>query len=208
MQIFQSAHANTLSMFHAEIREFEWENFVRSVPSCTSLAMSGSTFHCLQHANSSEITQGLLASIVEAPDQFPWGPALDGQGGIVPGYTSVLFAEGRIARLPVIAGTNLDEGAVSLASLSGLRAHRFLGTLFVAPPAPLPLSESSITEHLIANYSPPLVSPQTLESHVQELLQLYPDIPALGSPFNTGNDTFGLGSLYKQWAAICEHFLS
>jgi len=46
------------------------------------------------------------------------------------------------------------------------------------------------------------VSPQTLGSHVQELLRLYPDIPALGSPYNTGNNTFGLGVFYKQWASI------
>jgi hypothetical protein len=139
----------------------------------------------LQHANSSEITQGLLASLSEAPNRFAWGPALDGRGGLFPDYTSILFAKGRLARLPFIAGTNLDEG-----------------TLFVVPPAPLALSESFITENLIANYSPPVVSLQTLESHVQSLLKLYPDIPALGSPFNTGNDTFGLGSIFKQWAAI------
>ena len=34
------------------------------------------------------------------------------------------------------------------------------------------------------------------------LFQLYPDIPALGCPFGTGNDTFGLSSTFKQAAAI------
>jgi carboxylesterase type B len=183
--IFESGHANTLPIFHAAIRETDWQDFVRNVPSCAYLATSGSTIHCLQGANSSEITQGLLASISEAPEQFPWTPALDGPSGIVPNYTSILFAKGLVSKLPFIAGTNLDEG-----------------TLFVAPPIPPPPSESFITQSLIANYSPPVVCSQTLESDVQELLQLYPDIPALGSPYNTGNNTFGLGVFYKQWASI------
>ncbi len=34
------------------------------------------------------------------------------------------------------------------------------------------------------------------------LMQLYPDNPALGSPFGTGNETFGLSSEYKRVAAI------
>ena len=127
MQIFESAQANTLPLFHADVRETNWHNFVRNVPPCASLATSGRTFHCLQSANSSEITQGLLAAISEDPEQFAWRPVLDGPNGIVPDYTSILFAKGRFARLPFIAGTNLDEGAVFLqvACLSGVRAHRF-----------------------------------------------------------------------------------
>ena len=33
-------------------------------------------------------------------------------------------------------------------------------------------------------------------------MQLYPDDPALGSPFGTGNETFGISSQYKRVAAI------
>ncbi|PSS22637.1 hypothetical protein PHLCEN_2v3064 [Hermanssonia centrifuga] len=35
-----------------------------------------------------------------------------------------------------------------------------------------------------------------------EILILYPDDPALGSPFGTGNDTFGLDPEYKRITAI------
>ena len=37
---------------------------------------------------------------------------------------------------------------------------------------------------------------------VDKLLDLYPDVPALGSPFGTGNNTFGLSSQYKRASAI------
>lgn len=35
------------------------------------------------------------------------------------------------------------------------------------------------------------------------VLELYPDIPAINSPFGTGNETFGLSSQYKRSAAVC-----
>ena len=40
------------------------------------------------------------------------------------------------------------------------------------------------------------------QGDIQRLLELYPDNPALGSPFGTGNDTFGVGLEYKRGAAI------
>ena len=59
----------------------------------------------------------------------------------------------------------------------------------------------------MANYSPPLVDKKVLQDAANRLLELYPDIPALGSPFNTGNETFGLPSGYKRESAIVEFHL-
>ncbi|KIL66683.1 hypothetical protein M378DRAFT_374064 [Amanita muscaria Koide BX008] len=181
--IFESGHAMTLGALHPERGEIDWQNFVRGVPSCSSLATTGNTFSCLQAANSSDIIQGLLVSITESPEMFPWPPVLDGPNGVVPDYASRRFPRGEFARLPFIAGTNLDEGT------------------FFEVNSPV-TSEDGLVQAITANYSPPTVSPQTLQSHIQTLLQLYPDIPALGSPYNTGNNTFGLSSVYKQNAAI------
>lgn len=64
-------------------------------------------------------------------------------------------------------------------------------------------SEEQIHEYLIANFSPPLVSLPELEQAANRILELYPDVPALGSPFNTGNETFGLSSSFKRASAIC-----
>lgn len=46
-----------------------------------------------------------------------------------------------------------------------------------------------------------------LQAAATKMLHLYPDIPALGSPFGTGNDLFGLDSQYKRLAAISESML-
>lgn len=73
------------------------------------------------------------------------------------------------------------------------------GTLFTPTSN---LTEADIRARIIANFSPPLVPENLLTSTADKLLELYPDIPALGSPFNTGNETFGLPSGYKRQAAI------
>jgi hypothetical protein len=81
-------------------------------------------------------------------------------------------------------------------------------------------STDEINESTVALLSPS-VSPTKLESSILTLLQLYPDDPALGSslhsvavsftsypfppagsPFNTGNNTFGLSSQFKRASAI------
>ena len=44
--------------------------------------------------------------------------------------------------------------------------------------------------------------PRTPHAQLARLLELYPSDPAAGSPFGTGNDTFGVGLEYKRCAAI------
>ncbi|KAF7341174.1 Carboxylic ester hydrolase [Mycena venus] len=61
-------------------------------------------------------------------------------------------------------------------------------------------SSEMIKADIIANYS--LDNTKALGKAADELLRLYPDIPALGSPFGTGNQTFGLNSNFKRLAAI------
>ena len=73
------------------------------------------------------------------------------------------------------------------------------GTLFISQSIN---STQQIHDAIVAMVSPNLL-PNTLENATQQILQLYPDDPALGSPYGTGNDTFGLSSQYKRWAAIC-----
>lgn len=43
-----------------------------------------------------------------------------------------------------------------------------------------------------------------LDKHVSKILELYPNDPSLGSPYNTGNETFGLSPQYKRLASISE----
>ena len=109
-KIFESGSAATALEYNAARREVDWHNFVSSVASCASLAKSGNTFDCLQEADSTEIFTGLVQSFGEAPELFPFGPTIDGPGGLFPDTASRLVDAGHFARLPFIAGTNLDEG--------------------------------------------------------------------------------------------------
>ncbi|KAK0219624.1 extracellular triacylglycerol lipase precursor [Armillaria nabsnona] len=121
----------------------------------------------------------LLQALAEATEQFPFDPTLDGPHGLFPGLPSELFPRGQFARLPFIAGTNLDEG-----------------TLFC--PTAFNYTNDLLKEIVDTNFSPPTVPSNILD----ELLALYPDDPSAGSPYNTGNETFGLSPLFKKCAAL------
>lgn len=180
--IFESGMAASTLTFDAARREIDWENFVAGVASCTNTVHSNNTFSCLKNANSSDILTGLLAAIREAPEQFAFPPTIDGQNGLYPDISSRLLSKGGFARLPFIAGTNMDEG-----------------TIFT----PINIaSERAVRDSIIANFTPQICAPTGLVDAADKLIQLYPNVPALGSPYNTGNQTFGLSSVFKQTAAI------
>jgi len=71
-----------------------------------------------------------------------------------------------------------------------------LGTNFVD--ASLNYTTTVVSLGLQGEFSPPVLS----DDLIDELLLLYPNIPALGCPFGTGNDTFGLSPGYKEAAAL------
>jgi carboxylesterase type B len=51
-----------------------------------------------------------MSAIQHSADAFPFGPVIDGPGGVYPDLPSRIFKEGTFARVPFIAGSNLDEG--------------------------------------------------------------------------------------------------
>lgn len=61
-------------------------------------------------ANSTEMFTGVNTAIAQAPEEFAFDPTLDGPGGLLPDSPSTILSAGTFARLPFIAGTNLDEG--------------------------------------------------------------------------------------------------
>ncbi|KAK1219397.1 hypothetical protein PQX77_017922 [Marasmius sp. AFHP31] len=183
--IFESGSAATPLEHTAEAREAVWTNFVAGVPECASVANTNNTFDCLKTANTSSIFQGLEAAINKADEQTPFNPTLDGPGGFLPDRPSRLWKQGRFARAPFIAGTNLDEGT------------------FIIPQDPnMDYGDKNLRSVLLKELSPPDVTRETLNHAIDRLLELYPDIPALGSPYNTGNETFGLPRGYKRWTSI------
>ncbi|KAF8189617.1 esterase 1 [Mycena galopus ATCC 62051] len=179
--IFESGYQGTTPLFPPARDEVDWETFVSGVPSCSDVATSGSTFDCLAQANTTEIFQGFTLVTAKSTTLTPWPPVLDGPSGLIPDLPSVLLSSGQFSRLPFIAGTVLDEG-----------------TTFV--PETINSTEE-IYDSILSLFSPSS-SPTTLESSAQTLLELYPDVPALGSPFGTGNDTFGLSTQFKRASAL------
>lgn len=112
---------------------------------------------------------------------MPIRPAIDGPQGLVPGRWSQNPPQ---AHFPLLLGSNLDEG-----------------TMFV----PQSINSSmAIRDYMLAIISPTVLSPSLVDEGLDKLLELYPDVPALGSPYGTGNNTFGLDSQYKRTAAISE----
>ncbi|KAL0063006.1 hypothetical protein AAF712_010137 [Marasmius tenuissimus] len=63
-------------------------------------------------------------------------------------------------------------------------------------------SSEEILSGLFDVLSPSPRGDDVLRRSLTELLQLYPDDPSAGSPFDTGNETFGLNQEFKRYAAI------
>ncbi|KAE9389992.1 esterase 1 [Gymnopus androsaceus JB14] len=172
--------------------------FVSGVPGCQNLASTNHTFECLKSVNTTAIFDGLVIAQNDLTEQFPWSPAIDGMGGFIPELPSLLFSKGVFAKIPFIAGTNLDEGTLFTQTSCS-------DTTDICTPPTDNLTTELIESIIIANYSPPAVksvSESQLNKATEEILELYPDIPALGSPFNTGNDTFGISPGFKRASAI------
>ncbi|KZW02362.1 hypothetical protein EXIGLDRAFT_759865 [Exidia glandulosa HHB12029] len=88
------------------------------------------------------------------------------------------MAAGKFNKVPVLSGRNRDEGTVF--TPSSVASEADIRTL--------------VTSVLI---------PEVLDDAVfQGLLDAYPNDPALGSPFGTGNNTFGKDPEWKRGAAI------
>ncbi|KAI0787601.1 extracellular triacylglycerol lipase precursor [Fomes fomentarius] len=179
--IFESGSASTLPFFNASRRDPVWDTFVSKVPACASSA-SGNTFACMQGVETSDILSSWQETAASFPQPFLFVPVLDGPDGIVPDLPSKLLAAGKFSKLPFIAGTNLDEG-----------------TFFTPEDI---ATEEDLKQLLLLDDQPFGQVSKELEQDMQTILQLYPDDPALGCPFGTGNETFGLSSQYKRASAI------
>ncbi|KAI0284362.1 extracellular triacylglycerol lipase precursor [Russula aff. rugulosa BPL654] len=176
--IFQSGTASSIPVFDGYRATPSWNLFAKNTRSCAT-ASPNNTFPCLISADSSDIRAGLDAAF--AIELFPFRPVLDGPGGIVSDHPARRLSHGAGGQVPVMAGTVLDEG-----------------TMFL----PKNFRAEDIEVWLNANYTPSPLGPGALTSGLDKVTSLYPDDPSAGSPFNTGNETFGTGSGYKRGAAI------
>jgi len=65
-------------------------------------------------ASESDILAAMNASLAIAP--FPFRPVLDGPGGILSDYPAKRLSRGAGGDVPLMSGTNLDEGLFHLRS--------------------------------------------------------------------------------------------
>ncbi|ESK84548.1 extracellular triacylglycerol lipase precursor [Moniliophthora roreri MCA 2997] len=183
--IMESGFAGTTFTFNATRRQNDWDNFVAAIPECQD-ADPNNTFDCLRRddLNTTDLIQAINSTLSQADEQFPFVPTFDGPDGLVPGLPSKTLKKGRFSKIPFIAGDVLDEGTLFASSV-------------------IAIDEETLREALIANFTlSPGSSTCDLDDAVDTILELYPDIPALGSPFNTGNETFGLSPTFKRLSAI------
>ncbi|KAF5352273.1 hypothetical protein D9758_011977 [Tetrapyrgos nigripes] len=182
--IFQSGTAGTAQVHNASYRQDNWDKFISSVPACANRSGTDNTFDCLRYANITDIVQGVNGAREKIVEYIPWDPVLD--GALFPAAPSVMRKLGQFARIPFIAGTNLDEG-----------------TVFIDPTQNY--TSDLIRANFVTNLSTPLLETtekQKFDDAINKTLELYPEDPALGSPFGTGNDTFGVSPGFKRIAAI------
>lgn len=174
--IMESGAQSTLPLGPANSTWEDAYDYLLAATNCSSVA-NETQFECLKELPAASLLQGQLAvkSQIEFAG-FVYGPSIDGD--LIPDSPHTLLSEGKFAKIPFITGNNKDEG-----------------TIFVVP--------SFVNSTLaVLEYVDLLEPKDPSNTTLLELTQLYPDVPALGSPFDTGNETFGYASNYKQASAI------
>jgi len=179
--IFESGEAGTTGIFDANKSIDQWNIFVNNTPTCAG--NSGDEFSCLRAATTDELMAAANAGLAATVGEFPFFPVLDGPDGLIPELPSDRLQSPAVETIPFMSGSTLDDG-----------------TLFVAAGSAI-TSSSQIVDQLNTSFYP-CASASALQNATDTLLELYPNIPALGCPFNTGNDTFGISPVFKQAAAL------
>ncbi|KAJ7923534.1 extracellular triacylglycerol lipase precursor [Mycena leptocephala] len=177
--IFESGTMGTNRLLLPSDGQGLWTFFLSMIPACANTSATYTSFECLRNVPVDEIVTAHATAVATAV--IGWSPTIDGPGGLIPKLPSKLMAEGHFSRIPFISGTNLDEG-----------------TLFVDPSVATP----DDLRLYIASQLPGITDPVQMNATIDRMMELYPDIPALGSPFGTGNETFGLSGQWKRGAAI------
>ncbi|KAJ7150711.1 extracellular triacylglycerol lipase precursor [Mycena filopes] len=178
--IFESGTMGTNRLLFPSDGQALWTLFLSLIPACSNTSSTDTSLECLRAVPVEDIVAAQETAVAGAV--IGWTPVIDGPGGFIPALPSKLVAEGKFARIPFISGTNLDEG-----------------TLFVDPS----VNTTSALRTYIASQLPGIQSdPARLSAVTARMLALYPNIPALGSPFGTGNETFGLSAQWKRATAI------
>ncbi|ESK83717.1 extracellular triacylglycerol lipase precursor [Moniliophthora roreri MCA 2997] len=160
-------------------RDSLWTTYISAVQSCSSAVESQSTIECLRRKATSDELFDAFEKAGISLTSLDWTPVLDGPGGLVPDYASRLDVK---VKIPLIYGNNLDEG-----------------TIFT--PQNITGPEDTL-RRLFDAFAPSPAGDKALENAIAKVIDIYTDDPSVGSPFGTGNQTFGLNPEYKRYASI------
>ncbi|KAF8608653.1 alpha/beta-hydrolase [Ceratobasidium sp. AG-I] len=185
--ILQSGSAT--SLFTPKPNDSVKEATFAFVANATGCADSPHIFECVRNAPAEFLSQANKDAIKIDPyyygvGQAPvaYGPTRAPGDDFLPEAPVSLLHKGKFAKVPFINGAQLDEGTLTINGTS-------LKT------------EQDIITWLTARFPGlyPGISNVTL---IREILKYYPNSPAAGSPYGTGNETFGLGAEYKRLASL------
>nr|XP_019046957.1 hypothetical protein I302_03563 [Kwoniella bestiolae CBS 10118]OCF25887.1 hypothetical protein I302_03563 [Kwoniella bestiolae CBS 10118] len=156
-----------------------WEDSYQrllEITNCTLPDHAETAFECLRCLPAEVLLEAQFALQADPrwSTSFIFAPSIDGD--LIPKSPFELLEEGRFAKIPFIAGNVKDEG-----------------TYFTSPQ----VNSSSL--FAVLNAIEPVDPAEML---LEKLVKVYTDNPALGSPFDTANETFGLDPRFKQSAAI------
>ncbi|CAE6414041.1 unnamed protein product [Rhizoctonia solani] len=163
----------------------------RFIANATNCLDSTAPFECVRNAPAdvlSRVNKDLFVvepyyrAIGQAPTIF--GPTYVPNDEFFPAPIPQLMHSGKFAKIPFISGALLDEG-----------------TVFVDGPETSIADDHDIINWLTARF-PGLYFGISNVTAVKELLSLYPIHPAAGSPYGTGNETFGRSAQYKRFASL------
>ncbi|KAG5961748.1 hypothetical protein E4U57_007451 [Claviceps arundinis] len=88
--------------------QITFDNFVRSIPSCASSVNTPNALKCLRESDFKQLN----ASITHMTEQSTsnWVPVLD--GNFLNNHSAKQMANGQFAKVPILVGSNSDEGAM------------------------------------------------------------------------------------------------
>lgn len=187
--ILESGSPTTFNAYKPNdpVREVGFQ-FIVNVTGCSN---ARNQFECVRDAPADVLSQANKDVIVIDPyytsiDQGPtmFGPTYSPDDEFFTSPIHELMHLGKFAKVPFINGAQLDEG-----------------TIFADGPGTSIQTERDIINWLTARF-PGLYIGITDMTMIQKLLGYYPTSPAAGSPYGTGNETFGRGAQYKRFASM------
>ncbi|EKM61505.1 uncharacterized protein PHACADRAFT_248163 [Phanerochaete carnosa HHB-10118-sp] len=145
---------------------------------CTS---GPGSFECLQQVPFETLLDATNTLTNQRLNGQLWQPAVGPPGSFISPRPSVQIASGNFLHVPILAGTNLNEGATFSESLLGLSV----------PPS----EEDTTFDTFVCNL---LIDPSTVTNSTLDVLHtLYPaNDSSLGGAYNTGDSIFDRGEAW------------